>query len=154
MQKTLRKREVTLSRISVYIVVIIVTCHTIRWCLIREVGKKSGSFESFFLKRRRLPQYQLFSESTSALWWSLPVLSHHGLVNMSQVNIQLVTLLRKICQFYFPLSSSLYCNNWLRSVGGETTSGHLWSARLCLQFLSGMYLDLTQADIALLIIFS
>ena len=30
LQKTLRKREVQLSRISVYIVVIIVTCHTIR----------------------------------------------------------------------------------------------------------------------------
>ena len=30
LQKTLRKREVQLSRISVYIVVVIVTCHTIR----------------------------------------------------------------------------------------------------------------------------
>jgi hypothetical protein len=30
LQTTLRKREVQLSRISVYIVVIIVTCHTIR----------------------------------------------------------------------------------------------------------------------------
>ena len=30
LQKTLRKREVQLSRISLYIVVVIVTCHTIR----------------------------------------------------------------------------------------------------------------------------
>ena len=78
---------------------------------------------------------------------------------MSQVNIQLVTLLRKICQFYFPLSSSLYCNQclvrsdfpklttWCRWGTWLSTSGHLWSARLCLQFLSGMYLDVTQADI-------
>ena len=38
LQKTLRKREVTLSRISVYIVVIIVTCHTIRWKLKENEG--------------------------------------------------------------------------------------------------------------------
>ena len=30
-QRSLRKREVALSRINIYIVYIIVTCHTIRW---------------------------------------------------------------------------------------------------------------------------
>ena len=30
LQRTLRKREVTLSRINIYIVYIIVSCHTIR----------------------------------------------------------------------------------------------------------------------------
>ena len=77
MQKTLRKREVTLSRISVYIVVIIVTCHTIRWCLIGGLAKKTEVLIFF------LPKYQLSSESTSALWWSLPVLSNHGLINVT-----------------------------------------------------------------------
>ena len=31
-QRSLRKREVALSRINIYIVFIIVTCHSIRWC--------------------------------------------------------------------------------------------------------------------------
>ena len=35
-QRSLRKREVALSRINIYIVFIIVTCHSIRWCWFHE----------------------------------------------------------------------------------------------------------------------